>query len=142
MLLKKWFNKGKCALGLHKGTWSYIYPNSCKQEMDCEICGPVTQVSHQGYSSWKPGSSNPCLETRQCVRCSDTETRWEHNYNTERPKYTWECNVFVQTCSKCNHEKDKTHFIAKHDWSPWTRNALNEYVRICNRCKKSETKKI
>lgn len=131
-MLRDLFDKGKCRVGLHAGSWSYLRPGSCEQERTCSRCGDrSTRVTHE-WGPFLASPDDPCRQQRRCARCPVQESTVEHAW--EDPQYAddGDCRR-VRPCARCGIEEPAP---TAHVLDRWSYVGLDDCTQAvgCSRC--------
>src|SRR5207253_8056303 len=99
-MLKELFDKGKCALGFHRGDWRYVKDQHCQQIQVCARCKAESHQVVHTWQAWQYLTSGACEMARQCGRCHEQENKIEHAWNPPVYESAESC-VQVRPCSRC-----------------------------------------
>lgn len=125
-------NKGKCAIGFHKGDWAYVAEDSCTLRQVCERCGNEAEKIEHTWGEWTYAQDGDCTLTRECARCKSQETTVEHQWGDIHYKADTTCEQ-VQTCTRCQTEQPAG---TVHQWDTWSYVDAEKCVQsaTCSRC--------
>ena len=126
------FNKSKCLLGFHQGTWVYRDASACTQVQACERCGVESRrVEHQ-WGKWTYTAEGSCALVRICGRCAQTEDQIKHVWGEPHYRFPDTCDR-VSICSRCGDEESRE---PKHAFDRWEYQNQDDcsQVEACSRC--------
>ena len=130
--LKGLFNKGRCAVGLHKGQWFYDEPDQCTQIRLCELCSEISTRTQHEWTEWRYRSYDNCQCVRGCKRCGEADYDTQHNWTHWEYLHVNDCTK-VQVCGRCKKKSEHTKVV--HEWKEWSYDDRNHLrTRTCQRC--------
>jgi DNA-directed RNA polymerase subunit RPC12/RpoP len=126
------WNKGRCAIGAHKGEWVFDQPEQCTAVRVCELCGAVSTRTEHGWGEWRFLAPASCKRSRTCKRCGSVDYEIQHNWAHWEYLSPHDCTK-VQVCSRCKQQGEETKVV--HEWDDWKQNDVERtYTRRCRRC--------
>lgn len=104
------FGRAQCAIGLHKGNFTFDADGSCWLTRHCERCSAVSRKVEHYYGPWHfVDESDPssCDTQRICARCGGAETGEDHDFAEPQYIARGSCEQMA-SCQRCRAQHYST----------------------------------
>lgn len=133
------FQRIKCFLGAHGGTYKYVHDKDCSLQRHCPHCGKIHVKTQHMYGQGYYRKQGECIVDQTCTRCGTIKSYKSHSWGNERVRDSQNPCKLNYICTRCG---ERLPLGEDHDYGSWQRQSLNEnwLERKCRRCNSVETR--